>query len=158
MENINILIEKEFQGILKRYNSPRSAILPILQFIQKKYGFISKKNVEIVADVLSISPTEIESVLSFYGMFNTSVSAKYMIYVCSNVSCELNGADGIIDFLKNRLNIKEGQPTIDGKFGLRTVECLGACGGAPVVQINDTYYENMTIEKMEKVISEMEKE
>ncbi|MCL5674161.1 MAG: NAD(P)H-dependent oxidoreductase subunit E [Candidatus Omnitrophica bacterium] len=159
MENsINTLLEKDFQGILKRYNTPRSAILPMLQFVQKKYGYISKENVETVADVLGLSSTEIGSVLSFYGMFNTSPSAQYMIYVCSNVSCGLHGAEKIITFLENRLNIKEGQITVDGKFALRTVECLGACGGAPVVQINNTYYENMTNEKMEKIISEMEKQ
>lgn len=156
--NIKIVLEQEFRSIMKRFNFPRSAILPMLQFVQKKYGYISKENMETVADVLGISPTDIESVLSFYGMFNTSSSAKYMIFMCSNVSCELNGAGNIISFLEKRLNIKNGEMTGDGKFSLQTVECLGACAGAPVVQINDTYYENVTDEKMEKILSEMERQ
>jgi NADH-quinone oxidoreductase E subunit len=157
MENINILVEKELRDILKKYDYPRSAILPMLHFIQKKYGSISKKDVEIIADLIGINPTEIESVLSFYSMFNTGSSAKYIIYACSNISCEFKGAGEIITFLENRLHIKVGQTTGDGKFALRTVECLAACSHSPVIQINDIYYEHMTIEKMEKIISEMEK-
>ena len=153
-----LISEKEVQDILSKYPSSRSGMLPLLHLVQKKYGYIPKKLGETIARILSLSPTEVESVLSFYAMYRSVPTGKNVIQVCTNISCSLDGSEDILGYLKERLKVKEEETTSDGKFTLKTVECLGACGGAPVVQINDTYYENMTRAKIEEIVSKLEKE
>lgn len=150
--------EKEIRDVLNKYPSLRSGLLPLLHLVQKKYGYVPKETAEIIARILSLSPTEVESVLSFYTMYRSIPAGKNVIQVCTNISCSLEGSEDILGYLKERLKVKGGETTSDGKFTLKTVECLGACGGAPVVQINDTYYENMTSAKLEEIVSKLEKE
>jgi len=108
-----------------------------------------------VAEVMDLPPTEVASVASFYTMFNRQPVGENLIQVCTNISCSLLGAEHIVEYLKNKLGIDVGETTPDNKFTLVTVECLGSCGTAPMMQINDTYYENLTEEKIDQILAEL---
>jgi NADH-quinone oxidoreductase subunit E len=110
-----------------------------------------------VAEVMGLPPTEVASVASFYTMFNRQPVGENLIQVCTNISCSLLGAEHIVEYIKNRLGIDVGETTPDNKFTLVTVECLGSCGTAPMMQINDTYYENLTEEKIDQILAELAK-
>jgi NADH-quinone oxidoreductase E subunit len=108
-----------------------------------------------VAEVMELPPTEVASVTSFYTMFNRQPVGENLIQVCTNISCSLLGAEHIVEYIKNKLGIDVGETTPDNKFTLVTVECLGSCGTAPMMQVNDTYYENLTEEKVDRILAEL---
>lgn len=150
--------EQELQTIenLKsRYLKPDSVILEVLYLIQEKYGYISKEGMKYAADLLGMTEEQVLGVVTFYSMFNTKPIGKYHLQVCTNVSCMLRGAYDLLKKLENELNIKKGETTPDGLFTISEVECLGSCGTAPVVQINEDYYENLNEEKLIQIIQEL---
>ena len=148
----------EIKQIRGKYPDPRSALLPALYVAQREHGWLSPEVMRDVAEVMELPPTEVASVTSFYTMFNRQPVGENLVQVCTNISCSLLGAEHIVEYLKNKLGIDVGETTLDNKFTLVTVECLGSCGTAPMMQINDTYYENLTEEKIDRILEELAKE
>ena len=142
--------------IAESYPEKNSALLPALHLVQDEFGWVPSTIVKQLAEVLETTPNKIYAVLTFYTMFNTKPVGKYHIQVCRNVSCSLLGAKHVIDHLSNRLNIQPGENSSDGKFTLSLVECLGACGNAPVMMINDKYYENLTDQKVDEILESLQ--
>jgi len=150
-ENVKAEI-KQFKG---KYPDPRSALLTALHAAQREHGWLSPEVMRDVAEVMELPPAEVASVASFYTMFNRQPVGENLIQVCTNISCSLLGAEHIVEYLKSKLGIDVGGTTPDNKFTLVTVECLGSCGTAPMMQINDTYYENLTEEKIDRILAEL---
>ncbi|MFQ5901469.1 MAG: NADH-quinone oxidoreductase subunit NuoE [Thermodesulfobacteriota bacterium] len=148
-------LKEKIEDIVKIYPDKGSALLPALHAAQEKYGHLTKEAMEEVAEILAIPPIEVYEVATFYTMYNKKPVGKYHVQVCTNVSCSLLGSEHLLDFLERRLEIKAGETTRDNIFTLTAVECLGSCGTAPVVQINDTYYENLTEEKLDDILSKL---
>lgn len=152
--------EQELQTIenLKtRYLKPESVILEVLYLLQKKFGYITREGMKYAADLLGITEEHVLGVVTFYSMFNTKPIGKYHLQVCTNVSCMLRGAYDLLNTIKSELNVKNGERTSDGLFTVTEVECLGSCGTAPVIQINEDYYENLNEEKILQIIQELKK-
>ena len=144
------------QNIIKRYpeGKQKSALLPLLHLAQAEFdGWLSVTTMDYVASLLSIKPIEVYEVASFYSMFNLKPVGKCLIEVCRTSSCWLRGANEIVDHIGNKLGIKPGETTADGKFTLKTVECLGSCGTAPMLQIGDKFHEDLTFEKVDSLIN-----
>src|SRR3989338_189609 len=138
--------KKAMDDILKRYPDKRSAMLPVLHLAHDEFKVMSDEVIEYLSDIMGFSPAYIKGVVTFYKLFNTKPVGRYHIQLCTNISCSILGSEDILAYLKEKLGLNEGEVSSDGKFSLTTVECLGSCGTAPVMQINDTYYENLTIQ------------
>ena len=147
--------KRELEAIKGRYPTRQAALLPALFLAQREFGYVSEEAIKYLAQVLELPQARIYGVASFYTMFNKKPVGKYFIQVCANISCAMLGADGLFDYLSQKLGIKEGETTKDGRFTLCKVECLGACGEAPMMQINDKYYGPLTREKVDKILAEM---
>jgi len=144
------------QKILKRYpeGKQKSAILPILHLAQAEFeGWLSAQVMDYVASILTIQPVEVYEVASFYSMFNLKPVGKCVIDVCRTSSCWLLGSEDIVRHLEKKLGIKAGETTKDGMFTLKTVECLGSCGTAPMLQCGADYFENLNIEKVDTLLN-----
>lgn len=141
--------------IMARYPEGRhkSALLPILHIAQHQFGnWLSAPVMDYVASILNIKPIEVYEVATFYSMYNLKPVGKCMIEFCQTGPCLCRGVEDIMDYTEQKLGIKVGETTQDGKFTLKGVECLGACGYAPMAQIGEYYYENLTKEKIDKII------
>lgn len=141
--------------IIKRYPEGRqkSALLPVLHIAQaENNGWLSSEVMDYVASLLSIRPIEVYEVATFYSMFNLKPVGNCVIEVCQTGPCWLNGSEDILKHFEQRLGIKPGETTIDGRFTLKKVECLAACGNAPVIQVGTEYHENMTKEKADELL------
>ena len=135
------------------YPSPRSAVLPALWAVQDQLGYVALEGMAEVASALGLEPAEVEAVSSFYSMYFQRQPGRHVIHVCRNISCGLRGADQLLRHLETVLGIEDGQTTGDGVFTLEgTVECLGACGGAPMMQVDRYSYENLDFELAERVL------
>lgn len=147
----------EVEKIIQRYpaGKQKSALLPVLHLAQEQFdGWLDVPVMDYVASILKIEPIEVYEVASFYSMYNLKPVGKYMFEVCHTGPCMLNGSDEIIKYIKDKLNIKVGETTTDGMFTLKTVECLGACGYAPMMQLGKNYREHLTKEKVDAIIDE----
>jgi len=143
--------------IIARYpnGKQKSALLPVLHLAQVEFGgWLDVPVMDYVATLLKIEPIEVYEVASFYSMYNLKPVGKHLFEVCQTGPCMLNGSDDIIDYIKQKLNIGVGETTADGMFTLKTVECLGACGYAPMMQYGKTYREHLTKEKVDAIIEE----
>ncbi|MGM5631610.1 NAD(P)H-dependent oxidoreductase subunit E [Apibacter raozihei] len=141
--------------IIARYpeGKQKSALIPVLHLAQKEFdGWLDVPVMDYVASLLSITPIEVYEVATFYTMFNMQPVGKYVLEVCRTGPCMLNGSDQIIEYIKEKLQIKEGETTQDGLFTLKPAECLGACGYAPMMQIGKFYHEHLTKEKINEII------
>lgn len=138
--------------LIKKYPQPRSALIPALRLAQNEAGYLSESLLEEIARIFNISPGEVNEVATFYSMFYTKPVGKYVIQVCTNISCMLRKSDQILEHLEKRLGIKPGQTTPDRRFTLMEAECLASCGTAPMAQINDEYYQNLTTEKLDQIL------
>lgn len=145
----------EINTIISRYRTKESSILGVLNFIQDKKGFISTEAEREVSEILNVPPAKVHEVASFYTMFFLNPKGKYLIQVCRSISCSILNSESIIDYIQDKLKININQTTTDKKFTLISVECLGSCGKAPAMRINDKYYENLTIEKVNEILSEL---
>ncbi len=148
---------QEVKAIIARYpeGKQKSAIIPVLHLAQKEYGgWLSVALMDYVAELLQITPIEVYEVATFYTMFHTKPVGKYVFQVCQTGPCMLNGSDAIIQYIEQKLNIKPGETTADGLFTLQKVECLGACGYAPMMQLGKNYCEHLTKEKVDKIIED----
>jgi NADH-quinone oxidoreductase subunit E len=143
--------------IIARYpeGKHKSALLPLLHLAQEQNNnWLSTEAMDCVATVLNIQPIEVYEVATFYSMYNLKPVGKHLLEVCQTGPCMVSGADEIIDYIKQKLNIGVGETTADGLFTLKTVECLGACGYAPMLQLGETYREHLTKEKIDLLITE----
>jgi NADH-quinone oxidoreductase subunit E len=150
--------KKEIEGEIGRYPVKDAAILPIFWIIQNEIGCVDDEAVEYMANLLGFSEARILSVLSFYWMLRGKPAGKYVISVCRNISCYLRGYDNILNHTEGLLKIKAGETTEDGLFTLQHAECLGSCGTAPMMMVNDRYYEDLTNEKVTELIEGWRKE
>ena len=149
------------QTIISHYppEKIKSALLPVLHIAQAEFGgWLSPETMDYVASVLKIKPIEVFEVASFYTMYNLVPVGKCVIEVCQTSSCWLCGAEDIIKHIEKKLNIKVGETTKDGMFTLKTAECLGSCGTAPMVQIGASYHENLTYDKVDSLLEKYKKE
>ena len=135
----------------------RSAVIEALKIIQdQNQGWVTTEMMDAVADYLSMEPISVYEVATFYTMYNRQPVGKHEINVCTNISCLLCGSEKIADHLQKRLGVRLGETTPDGKFTLREVECLAACGGAPMMMVGKTYHENLTPEKVDAILDSLE--
>lgn len=144
--------KKEIKDITARYPVKRSAVMPALYVVQREHGYITEEGMREVANILGLRPVQIFEIATFYTMYNKRPVGKYHIQVCTNIACSLLGGEHIVDVLSRRLGIKVKETTPDKMFTLSTVECLGSCGTAPMMQINDAYYENLTEERIAEIL------
>jgi NADH-quinone oxidoreductase subunit E len=136
----------------------KSALLPVLHIAQDTFGgWLSSDTMDYVAGLLNIAPIEVYEVATFYSMYNLKPVGRYMFEVCQTGPCMLKGCDDIIAYISDTLGIKPGETTADGLFTLKTVECLGACGYAPMMQLGKNYWEHLTKEKVDAIIEECRK-
>lgn len=147
----------ELERIIAKYPVKRSALIPALQLAQEQEGFITSAVMQHVAEIFEVSPMEVWGVVSFYTMLKTQPIGEHHVQVCNNLSCALMGAGRLLREIENRLDCRVGQTREDGKFSIEAVECLGACGGAPCVQVNENYFECVTPEIMNDIFSALEK-
>lgn len=144
---------KKFEAIVNRYPKKEAAMLPVLCLAQKEFGYLGQEAIEYVAQLMGQSPARVQGVVSFYTMLNTKPIGRHHIQVCRTLPCALRGAAKLTSFLKKALDIELGQTTGDRRFTLSEVECLASCGTAPMMQINDDYYENLTDEKVTEILA-----
>ena len=145
----------EFERLLTRYPDRKAVILPALHLAQKEFGYVSDEAIVYIAGLVGTSPAEIEGVASFYTMYNRQPVGKYHVQICRNISCSLLGAEHLIEHVAGKLGVKPGGTTPDGKFTLSLAECLGSCGTAPMMQVNDDYYENLTEASIDAILDKL---
>lgn len=146
---------KTIEALMKRYpeGKHKSALLPVLHVAQAEAdGWLSPEVMDYVAELMKLQPIEVYEVASFYSMYNLKPVGKCVLEVCRTSSCWTRGAEDVVDYIGKKLNIREGETTADGMFTLKTVECLGACGGAPMLQCGAEYHENLTEAKIDSLI------
>jgi len=147
LEQVNKIIARYPEGRQK------SALIPVLHIAQKEFsGWLDVPVMDYVASLLDIRPIEVYEVATFYTMFNMKPVGKYVLEVCRTGPCMLKGSDDILDYIRQKLNIKDGETTEDGLFTLKPAECLGACGYAPMMQLGKFYHENLTKEKVDEIL------
>ena len=156
-ECIDKKLKKETKEILEQYKVDKENLIPILNDIQEKYGYIPKISQLEISEYLNIPMAEIFGVITFYSRFTLEPKGKYNISVCLGTACFVKGSQAILDRLKDRLKLEEGKTSIDGKFSIDTTRCVGACGIAPVFTVNNEVYGHATVKKLDEVIDELEK-
>jgi NADH-quinone oxidoreductase E subunit len=144
---------KKFEATVARYPQKEAAMLPVLYLAQQEFGHLGAEAIEYVAKLMEQAPARVHGVVSFYTMYNMKPIGRHHIQVCRTLSCALRGAEQVTDLLKKKLGIDCGQTTADGRFTLSEVECLASCGTAPMMQVNDDYYENLTEEKIGQILN-----
>jgi len=144
--------EERISGLLGNYPDTMAALLPVLTAVQREKNWLSLATMDRIAQRLELSPRHVYGVATFYSMYNTEPVGKWHLQLCQNLSCSLVGGVQILAHLQQKLGISAGQTTADKRFTLTTVECLGSCGSGPVLQINDVYHENLTTEKVDRIL------
>jgi NADH-quinone oxidoreductase E subunit len=147
--------KEKFKAVLAKYPEKGAALLPTLWLAQKEFTVITPEVEEYVSKLLGVSLVRVHEVLTFYTMYTARPLGKYHLQLCTNISCTLLGAEDILEHLKNKLQIGVGETTPDKKFTLSTVECLGYCSTAPVIQVNDDFYDNLTPKKLDTLIDKL---
>jgi NADH-quinone oxidoreductase subunit E len=146
---------KKFEETISRYPKKEAAMLPVLHLAQQEFGYLSQEAIDYVAKLMGQAPARVHGVVSFYTMLNMKPIGAHHIQVCRTLPCALRGAEQITSCLKKTLGIELGQTTADGRFTLSEVECLASCGTAPMMQIDDNYYENLSEEKIAEILREL---
>jgi NADH-quinone oxidoreductase E subunit len=145
-------VKERMRATLARYPSKRSAMLPCLHIAQEAEGYVTREGILAVAEVIGVKPDEVESVVTFYSMYSQEPLGAHVVKVCTSISCYLRGCDDLLAHLENRLGVRRRETTPDGRFTLQAVECLAACGMAPVMQVDGRFVENATPENADAVI------
>jgi NADH-quinone oxidoreductase subunit E len=149
---------KKFEEIKVKYPTAKAALMPVLWLAQEQFGWLSTDVMRYVGDLLSIPYDHVFGVVYFYTMYNKKPVGKYHLQICTNVSCMLRGSYDVLDYIAKKLNIQTGDTSEDKIFTLSEAECLGSCGTAPMMQVNDYYEENLSKERIDKIISELSKQ
>ena len=144
--------EARFREMVPHYPSKRSALVPTLLYAQDEIGYLSDELIAEIAGRLDLTELEVRNVISYYSMLTTKPRGKYNVQVCTNISCMVRGGEQILDHCASKLGIGNKQTTPDGMFSLEEVECIGACSWAPAAQVNYDFHENLTPEKMDKIL------
>jgi len=147
--------EKRVEEIAARYPVRKAALLPVLWEVQRETGWVSLEAEAWVAEKLGVAPAHVHGVVTFYTMYKQKPSGTYHFQVCTTLSCMLRGSDELVAHLEKRLACKEGSASADGRFSLCRVECLGSCGTAPMLQLNDAYHESLTLEKVDRLVESL---
>ncbi|GIL05997.1 MAG: NADH-quinone oxidoreductase subunit E 2 [Betaproteobacteria bacterium] len=147
----------EFERMKARFPAgfESSLTLPCLRRIQEERGYVADEDIDLLVDYLGVPRIQIEEVLSFYTQFRRKPIGRWHLQACRNVSCSMRGSERLIELLQSKLGIRSGQTTPDGRFTLSTVECLGSCGTAPVVMVNDAYHENVDAGKLDALLERL---
>jgi NADH-quinone oxidoreductase E subunit len=143
---------REIDEALARYPNKRSAVLPVLWIAQRQWGWVSPAAMRLVSAAVELPETEVFGIATFYTMFNLAPVGRYHLQVCMTLSCSLMGADRLFRHLERKLGVGHGETTADGRFTLRRVECLAACGGGPCMQVNFDYHENLDEKKVDALL------
>jgi NADH-quinone oxidoreductase subunit E len=146
---------REFEETINRYPQKEAAMLPVLYLAQREFGYLGEEAIAYVAKLMGQSPARVLGVVSFYTMLNMRPIGRHHIQICRTLPCALGGAERITGFIKQKLGIDVGRTTADGRFTLSEVECLASCGTAPMMQINDAYYENLTEAKVTEILDSL---
>jgi NADH-quinone oxidoreductase E subunit len=141
--------------ICAKYPRRDAALIPLLQELQKETGYVAEEAMDALAQLLGLPYARVKAVVTFYTMFRREPAGKYHLQVCRNISCHMAGAQGLLARLRAKLGIAEGETTQDGLFTLSSVECLGACGAAPVMQVNDAYFESLDEAKLDSLLDDL---
>jgi NADH-quinone oxidoreductase subunit E len=149
----------EFEKLKARFPAgfESSLVLPCVRRIQEDRGYVADSDIDGLVAYLGVPRIQIEEVLSYYTQFRREAIGRWHLQVCRNVTCSMRGAERLLDHLSQRLRVEPGQTTADGVFTLTTAECLGSCGTAPVVMVNDTYHESMSVAKLDDLLEELRK-
>ncbi len=148
--------KSRIQKIQDEYPDAKSAVLPALYLAQRDYGgWLPSEAFEAVAEVMGLPPAYVASAASFYTMLNRKPVGRHLIQVCTNISCSLLGAEHLVGYISRKLGIAPGETTKDGEFTLLEVECLGSCGTAPMMQVDDEYYENLTEGRIDQILADL---
>jgi NADH-quinone oxidoreductase E subunit len=150
--------EKAIAEVVARYPERRACVMPTLDIAQRQFGYVSNDVMSLVATRLEVAPELVINTATFYTMYNKRPVGRYHIQVCRNVSCYLRGSDNVLGALERNLGIRVGETTEDGLFTLSTVECLASCGTAPALQVNETFHEEMTDEKVATLVKNLREE
>ena len=146
---------RKFEETVARYPKKEAAMLPVLYLAQEEFGYIGPEAIEYVAKLMDQAPARVRGIVTFYTMYNMKPIGRHHIQVCRTLPCALRGAEKVTEFLKRKLGIDCGETTADGRFTLSEVECLASCGTAPMMQVNDDYYENLTEEKINEILESL---
>jgi NADH-quinone oxidoreductase subunit E len=152
--------DRELDEILTRYPSEHSkmaACIPALHLCQDQNGWCSEEVILFVANRLNLPPSHVKGVVTFYSLFNQHPVGKHQLWVCRTLPCALRGAGEVLEHCEKRLGIKPGETTADGKITLRTAECLASCGTAPMIQVDKTYHENLTLPQVDAILDRLQK-
>ena len=149
---MNNYLMADISEIIERYRNKKGIVIPLLQDVQELYGYVPKEAVFIIAKELSLHPVDIYGILTFYSQFYTAPRGKNTIKVCLGTACHVMGSKELLNFFEQKLNVKEGETSKDGIFTLERVVCLGCCGMAPVVTVNDNFYDRCDIKKAEEIL------
>jgi len=147
--------QKEIDDIISRYPVRRSALLPLLYLAQREDGHVTEAAMKEIAQILKLTPPQVYETITFYTMLNLKPVGKFHIQVCKSLMCALVGSDQLVGWFHGKLGIKPGETTPDKLFTLSVVECLGACGTGPMMQINEDYYERLTEQKVDQILSDL---
>jgi NADH-quinone oxidoreductase E subunit len=150
--------KQRMRDLAARYPVARSAIMPALYIAQQEEGYITQEALQAVAEAIGLTVDDVKSVATFYTMYYQQQPGKKVIKVCTSISCFLRGCDAVVDHFEKRLGIKRGETSSDGNYTFMTTECLASCGTAPVLQVNDEFVENVTLEMVDALVDEWEKE
>lgn len=145
----------KFNETVARYPEKEAALLPTLWLAQYEFGYLSVEVMQYVAKILDIPPSKVMSVASFYTMYKKEPTGKHLVQICRTLSCQLRGAEQVTKIICDKLKVDLGETTPDNKFTIMEVECLGSCGTAPMMQINDDYYENLTKSRVHEIIDNL---
>ena len=148
----------EIESILSRYPVKRSALIPLLYLAQQDEGFVSEAAMKEIAGLLRLTPPQVYETATFYTMLNLKRVGKFHLQVCKSLMCALAGSDTVIGWVKTKLGIGPGETTADGLFTLSAVECLAACGTAPMMQVNEDYYEWLTEDKFGRIMADLKQD
>jgi NADH-quinone oxidoreductase subunit E len=147
---------KKIESLKGEYETSLSALIPALHLAQADQGWLSEETQGEVASLLGVAPQSVRAVVTFYTMFQQKPVGRHLLQVCRNLSCSLLGGHRLQKQIQERLKIEEGETTADGRFTLIAVECLGSCGTAPVMMVNDRYHENLTPEQVDRLLTELQ--
>ena len=150
--------KQRMRDLAARYPVARSAVMPALYIAQQEEGYITQAALQAVAEAIDMTVDEVESVATFYTMYYQQQPGRKIIKICNSISCYLRNCDALVSHFEQRLGIKRGETTADGNYTLMTAECLASCGTAPVLQVNDEFVENVTLEMADALIDEWDRE
>jgi NADH-quinone oxidoreductase subunit E len=145
----------EIADILSRYPVKRSALIPLLYVAQRDQGYVTESAMQEIAQLLRLTPPQVYETITFYTMFNLKPMGKFHLQVCKSLMCALVGSDTLLGWINAKLGIAPGETTTDGLFSLSVVECLAACGTGPMMMVNDDYYEQLTEDKLDRILSDL---